>query len=150
MPKESSPDSGLPQISYKYKDEVYDEVKRVIESCGLPFNEEVVRFPKVNEVKEDGQRGAIRSRDFLVVDLARIKRLAKAGEEDQRDIISRGLLRLLGFFDDSAVISHGMEGEDGNKILEFEHPTLPYKAEVLVHNMGRKQYLISGFVISPK
>ena len=150
MTVESRPGVGLTQVSVGYKDGVFDQTRRFIESRRLAFNSQVVRFAKVTGVSENCQSGALRSRDFLVVDPAKISKLAKAGNEDLRDTLSRELLKLLGFFENSAVISHRMRDEAGNKILEFDHPTLPYKAETLVHNVGRKQYLISGFVISPK
>lgn len=150
MPVESRPGVETPQVSFRFKDSVVDETRSFAGDMGLPLNDQVVRFPKMASEDETVQRGVFRSRDFLVVDVPKIKKLAAADKFAERDRFSRGLLRRLGFMPGNSYVSDQMAGVDGNSLIEFGHESLPYKAEALVHNMGHKQYLISGFVISPK
>lgn len=150
MPVESKPSVQAPQVSFRFKDSIVDETRNFAADMGIVVNNQVVRFPKLLDQDETVQRGVFRSRDFLVVDVPKIKKLAAADKFAQRDRFSRGLLRRLGFMPENSFVSQRMTGVDGNLLVEFGHESLPYKAEALVHNMGHKQYLISGFVISPK
>lgn len=148
MPVESRLGAETPQVSFRFKDGVLDEARSFVERRGLSFNDQVVRFPRLIDQDETTQRGVFKSRDFLIVEVGKIKQLVPADKFEERDEVSRELLRKLGFVD--VAISRQMQGVDGNKIIELEHERLPYRAETLVHNMGHRQYLISGFVIIPK
>ncbi len=142
MPKEAS------QVSFGYKDQVEHEAVQVGEEMGMFLNSEVVRFP--GHASTDAPCGSLQGRDFLILDVAIIKKISGANMYAERDKFSRELLRRLGFIEGVAAISLQMAGVHGNKVIELDHKQLPYKAEMLVHNMGNGEYLISGFVISPK
>ncbi|KKR50735.1 MAG: hypothetical protein UT84_C0007G0006 [Candidatus Curtissbacteria bacterium GW2011_GWA1_40_16] len=143
MPKE------VAGIGLKYKDQVSVGAMDVAREQDLLPDPRVVRFPRVIGPKADA-RVEVTQGDYLVVDVARIRRLSTADKFVERDKFSRELLRRLEFISGNDVILKQMAGVDGNLLMEFDHPALPYKAEVLVHNMGDCEYLLSGFVISPK
>jgi hypothetical protein len=150
MSAESKSGTETPQVSFRFKDGVLDEIRSFAERMGLSLNDQVVRFPRLVDQNEADQHGLFESRDFLIVDVSKIKKLSTADKFAERDRFSRQLLKRFGFMEGDATISQQMEGVDGNKVIELGHGQLPYKAETLVHNMGHRQYLISGFVISPK
>lgn len=150
MSAESRPSVETPQVSFRFKDSVMDETRSFADRMGLSLNDQVVRFSKMVSEDETVQRGVFRSRDFLIVDVPKIKKLSAADKYAERDRFSRGLLGRLGFMHGNRSVLQQMVGVDGNFLAEFGHESLPYKAEALVHNMGHEQYLISGFVISPK
>ncbi len=126
------------------------EAKRVADRMNAALNPEVIRFPAVRVQLDIEGYDAFTSGDFLVVDVSKIAKISAANRFLGRDRFSTELLRRLGFISGKDMILEQMLGVNGNVILEFDHPTLPYKAEFLVHNMGDEKHLISGFVISPK
>lgn len=144
MPKEAK------EVGFAYRSRVADEAWEVADEMQAALGSEAVRFPGESTKSASGAGESAGDNNFLIVDPFKIKKFAPAGRYQDRDAFSVELLRRLGYLRTREDIQAEMQGAQGNLVITLPHRALPYKAQMLVHNMGHSQYLISGFVISPK
>jgi len=138
------------EVGLGYRSRVLSEAWEVADQMRATVGSEAIRFPGESAKSASGPGESVGDYSFLIVDAFKIKKFSAAGRERERDTFSVELLKRLGYISGKEVIEKKMEGVDGNLLIALPHRVLPYQAEILVHNMGSGEYLLSGFTISPK
>ncbi len=138
------------EISFEYKDLVANEAEQIAGRLGVALSPRAIRFPRMFVPDEENGSKKRSLRDILIVDPVKISELSPARRFKARNYFAVNLLASLGYISGKEDIAKVMEGADGNLFASFDHKKLPYKAQALIQNTGCGEYLLNGFVISPK